>query len=154
VANRGKKRRRATGELAVSRRDPVRSAPLMLKFSEEPLDPVSPDQLAQALAISNRHVPIGSDAEDDAAEDGAFELIFEEMESLFGDEALTRQIDSRLYLLREFLGRRGPSHFTVEDDGRVTISAGLLEFAAAGPLSGHPDEKIEWSPEMVGSGAR
>jgi hypothetical protein len=145
MANRGKKRRRANGELASSRRPAVaRSAPLMLDFPETPLDPVAPAQLAQALAISNRQVPIGVDDEEDALADGAFERVLEEIEAVLGDEELAQQIDSRLYLLRQFLRDHGRAYYEVAADGVVTVDAGLLEYAAEGALSGHPDERIQW----------
>lgn len=149
MANRGKKRRRANGELASSRRpDAARSVPLMLDFSETPLDSVAPTQLAQALTISNRHVPIGDDDEEDAVADGAFERVMEELEAVLGDEELARRIDSRLYLLRQFLRDRGRDYYQVAADGAVTVDAGLLKYAAAGSLSDHPDERIQWPTKI------
>lgn len=148
MGSRGKRRRRANGELAVSRRGGFsQPAPLVLSFSDEPLDPVPADLLAQALRISNKHLPIGSERVGQTDEgDDPFENAFEEMKSAFGDEALARKVDGRLYLLREFLQEKGSNYYTVKDDGDVAVRSDLLEFAATGPLSGHPDERLSWCP--------
>lgn len=150
MGSRGKKRRRASGELAVSRPGNLnRPAPLMLNFSDEPMDPVLPEMLARALKISHKHIPIsGITGYEEDEEDAAFQSAFDAMEADLGDETLARKVDSRLYLLREFLKKRGSAYYSVNEDGGVAVVGELLEYAATGPLTEHPDEQIDWSPKQ------
>lgn len=150
MGSRGKKRRRASGELAVSRPGNLnRPAPLMLNFSDEPMDPVLPEMLARALTISHKHIPIsGITGYEEDEEDAAFQSAFDAMEADLGDETLARKVDSRLYLLREFLKKRGSAYYSVNEDGGVAVVGELLEYAATGPLTEHPDEQIDWSPKQ------
>ena len=150
MGSRGKKRRRASGELAVSRPGNLnRPAPLMLNFTDEPMDPVLPEMLARALKISHKHIPIsGITGYEEDEEDAAFQSAFDAMEADLGDETLARKVDSRLYLLREFLKKRGSAFYSVNEDGGVAVVGELLEYAATGPLTEHPDEQIDWSPKQ------
>ncbi|MEG3174328.1 hypothetical protein U1708_19140 [Sphingomonas sp. ZB1N12] len=121
----------------------------MLNFSDEPMDPVLPEMLARALKISHKHIPIsGITGYEEDEEDAAFQSAFDAMEADLGDETLARKVDSRLYLLREFLKKRGSAYYSVNEDGGVAVVGELLEYAATGPLTEHPDEQIDWSPKQ------
>jgi len=151
---RGKVRRRANGQLATGRakRLPAKPAPLFIDFADEPVAPISPAALSEALTIRNRHVPIHLAAVHELEESEGVDGLDErekQIESEIG-HALGAEIGEaacwRASLLGEYLTRTDPLYHDIREDGTVVVDEDLLTHAASTPLSVHPDERIEWPP--------
>jgi hypothetical protein len=114
------------------------------------IPPVSAADLAEAVNVRNRNVPISrfdtSDIEETEGGDGISDRedrIDEELVETLGAE-IGEAAGRRAFLLCQVLTRDDPLYHDVAGDGLVSVDKALLAFAASTPLLDDPDERIDW----------
>ncbi len=153
MGSRGKKRRRANGEIASGKTLPTsqRYGPLELEFNETIIGPVPANLLARAITITNRYLPIDivdlRAVEAGDGVDGTFDRGYQleaEIAELAGSEVSAVDLETRARILTILLRRENPLFHTIDDDGRVVIDRELLEYAASTELTDHPETTLHW----------
>jgi hypothetical protein len=122
----------------------------MVDWQENPIPPVSPSELAQAITIRNRLVPIHLTDLQKLEEEESFDhmddrekQVEKEIENALGG-GVAIAASMRALLLSELLTREDPLYYEIREDGLVEVQTELLAHAASSELSDHPDERISW----------